>query len=206
MHRTYIRLYNYKYMKIHTFHPRSSHHFYLLHYTSITIFHFPALLDVSSPHFENPSHLLSNHFLNPLSKNMWVTWESCYRPCRQFNLLVSYSVSQSWSQMAVSIHIFMHFKLHHLRLLFAKFIWRRGWMNEWVWVIGGTALTRTADVHTKKRFLCYFVHHKFYRHLPGIVPEPSHWERLTTIAIWRWSQFHTPAILPLGGETPAPFG
>ena len=75
----YIELHNYK--SVHTFHQMSSHHFTFLrftshhftalHYTSRPIFHYPPLLDVSSPPFKNPSHLLTYNYLhNPLSKNI----------------------------------------------------------------------------------------------------------------------------------------
>jgi len=54
------------------------------HYTSLPIFHFPPLLEISSPPFKNPSLLLScNYFANPLSKNVWYTGESHRRLCRQ---------------------------------------------------------------------------------------------------------------------------
>ena len=43
-----------------------------LHKTSLPIFHFPTLLNISSPGFKNPSLLLTyNYFYNPLSKNTW---------------------------------------------------------------------------------------------------------------------------------------
>ena len=68
-------------MIIHTFHPRSSLHFTSLHFTSLSItalhctllliFYFPALLDVSSPPFKNPSILLTYiYFPNPLSNKI----------------------------------------------------------------------------------------------------------------------------------------
>ena len=56
-----------------------------LHTTSPPIFHFPALLDVSSPPFKNPSLLLTyNHLPNPFSKNMLFTGDSRQSLCRQF--------------------------------------------------------------------------------------------------------------------------
>ena len=65
----------------------TSHHFTSrtsLHYTSLPIFHFLPLLDVSSPPFNNPSLLLTfNYFPNPLSKNTRSTGESRQCLCRQ---------------------------------------------------------------------------------------------------------------------------
>jgi len=78
LHRAYIELHNYKSMIILTFHQRSSLHFAALHYTSLPIFHFTALLDVSSsPRYENPPLLLTYiYFPNPVSKMYDLQWQS----------------------------------------------------------------------------------------------------------------------------------
>jgi hypothetical protein len=49
----------------------TSRHFTSFHYTSFPVFHFPALLEVSSSHFQNLSRLLTyTYFPKPLPKTV----------------------------------------------------------------------------------------------------------------------------------------
>ena len=112
----------------------TSLHFTSLHFTSLQIFHFPPILEISSPRFKNLSLLLTyNLFHNPLSKNMRVTVASA-SVVSWFIILLSYLQTTTYRY-----------------LFFVSCLWFNRFRQHGPWNLSPIALHAPSAVYALKR-------------------------------------------------------